>query len=118
MEKLVNIKLNKAEDGIIIIDQREIPLDVVYLEIKTKEQSFDAIETLAVRGAPAIGIFAGYSMYVLAKPILASNKDKATREAKLRELADYLNSSRPTAVNLHYVLERMMGESKGGWMDG
>lgn len=112
MEKLVNIKLNEKEDGIIIVDQRTLPLDLKYLEIKTPKEAFDAIETLAVRGAPAIGIFAGYSMYVLSKPILQSVKSKEEAYQKLEQLASYLNSSRPTAVNLHYVLMRVLKKIK------
>lgn len=113
MEKLVNIKLNEKEDGIIIVDQRALPLDLKYLEIKTPKEAFDAIESLAVRGAPAIGIFAGYSMYVLSKPILKSVKSKTEAYQKLEELASYLNSSRPTAVNLHYVLMRVLKKIEG-----
>lgn len=112
MDKLVNIKLNEKEDGIIIIDQRALPLDLKYMEITTKEDAFFAIESLAVRGAPAIGIFAGYAMYVLSKDIVKNSKDEKDAKSKLRELADYLNSSRPTAVNLHYVLERVMASIK------
>ena len=112
MEKLVNIKLNAAEDGIIIVDQRALPLDLKYLEIKTQEQAYDAIESLAVRGAPAIGIFAGYSMYVLSKQIIKDAKSSSDVHQKIEKLAEYLNSSRPTAVNLNYVLTRVLKRIK------
>ena len=112
MEKLVNIKLGSNENSIIIVDQRALPLDLKYMEITNKEEAFFAIESLAVRGAPAIGIFAGYAMYVLSKDIVKNAKDEKSAKDALRELADYLNSSRPTAVNLHYVLERVMARIK------
>ena len=112
MEKLVNIKLNAAEDGIIIVDQRALPLDLKYLEIKTQEQAYDAIESLAVRGAPAIGIFAGYSMYVLSKQIVKDAKSSSDAHQNIEKLAEYLNSSRPTAVNLSYVLTRVLKRIK------
>ena len=112
MEKLVNIKLGSNENSIIIVDQRALPLDLKYMEITNKGEAFFAIESLAVRGAPAIGIFAGYAMYVLSKDIVKNAKDEKSAKDALRELADYLNSSRPTAVNLHYVLERVMARIK------
>ncbi len=58
-----------SEDGkkLIILDQRRLPLHREYLELEGPEEMYDAIKTLAVRGAPAIGIFAGFAMYVLAQ---------------------------------------------------
>lgn len=53
-----NIRLNEAGDGIIIIDQTLLPNEEKYIELKTPEEMYEAIEKLRVRGAPAIGIFA------------------------------------------------------------
>jgi len=66
---------------------------------------YEAIKKLRIRGAPAIGIFAGFAMYVLARPW--AGLDYASFAAKCSDAARYLNSSRPTAVNLSWALRRM-----------
>ena len=66
---------------------------------------YDAIKSLAVRGAPAIGICAGYSIYCLAQQIEADNFDDFY--VQFKKYKDYLDSSRPTAVNLSWALNRM-----------
>jgi methylthioribose-1-phosphate isomerase len=68
---------------------------------------YNAIKDLKVRGAPAIGIFAAYSLYVLAKKI--GTKDYRSFCGEIRKYKDHLNSSRPTAVNLSWALERIEG---------
>ena len=65
---------------------------------------YEAIRSLAVRGAPAIGIFAGFAMYVLAQQL---PDERPAFDKAFSETADYLNSSRPTAVNLSWALGRM-----------
>ena len=106
-----NIRL--AEDGrsVVIIDQTKLPNLEEYLTLKTPEEFFEAIYELRVRGAPAIGICAGYAMYVLAQNIEA--KDYEGFLAEFRRLKDYINSSRPTAVNLSWALKRMEGVVTG-----
>lgn len=85
----------KYENGILyLLDQTLLPNKEVYITPKTKEEYFDAIKRLQVRGAPAIGIFAAYGMALL-------NGDKA-------ELKKYLDSARPTAVNLSWATARML----------
>jgi methylthioribose-1-phosphate isomerase len=105
---LDNIKLSSDETEVIIIDQTKLPGTVEYLHLKTAAQMRGAIMTLQVRGAPAIGIFAAYAFYVLARSI---PKD-ADFLRTLKEIKNSLNSTRPTAVNLSYALERMMAASK------
>ena len=93
-----NIRLNDEDGTVVIIDQTKLPNELVYLPIDKVEDAYQAIKTLQVRGAPAIGIFAGYSMYVFSKQW----KDLSYEEFKKKyeEVSAYLNSSRPTAVNL------------------
>ena len=80
-----SVHLSEKEDSIVILDQRLLPNRMVYRELKTAEEIYDAIKTLAVRGAPAIGICAGYGMYVLA----AQKKTQDTQEfLKEMEAAD------------------------------
>ena len=67
-----NVKLSEDEKAVVIIDQSKLPGETVYLTLKSNTELWDAIYTLKVRGAPAIGIFAAYAMYVLA---VASLKD-------------------------------------------
>jgi methylthioribose-1-phosphate isomerase len=100
-----NIRLSEQGDAIVIIDQTLLPNRVEYREIRTAGQMYDAIKHLRVRGAPAIGIFAGYAMACLAKHI--DVKDPSAFAGELRSLGQYLNSSRPTAVNLSWAIGRM-----------
>ena len=95
-----------SEDGkLVIIDQTKLPNITEYLTLETAEDIFDAIFELKVRGAPAIGICAGYGIYVLARSI--DTEDYGVFLEKFREYKEYLNSSRPTAVNLSWALNRM-----------
>jgi methylthioribose-1-phosphate isomerase len=83
-------------DAVVLLDQRRLPDEVVYLEARTADGVADAIRTLAVRGAPAIGIAAAYG-YALAA---AQGEDLAPAAATLL-------ASRPTAVNLRWALAEM-----------
>ncbi len=103
--QMENIRLNDAKDAIIILDQTRLPNYVEYVTLRSAQEMFDAIRTLKVRGAPAIGICAGYAMYCLAQQIKADSYDTFAREFKNQ--LQYLNASRPTAVNLSWALERM-----------
>lgn len=102
---IVNVRLREDDRAVVIVDQTRLPNRLEYLELDQAEQMYQAIKKLLVRGAPAIGIFAAFSMYVLSR----SWRD-CLRQGFLRhfhETADYLNSSRPTAVNLSWALKRM-----------
>ena len=118
-----SVHLSTDETRVVIIDQRELPNRVTERELETKEDLYDAIKTLAVRGAPAIGICAGYGMYVLARSIadeLANRSGRPDSEAakrkafleRLRSDGDYLISSRPTAVNLAWAVKRMIAAAE------
>ncbi len=100
-----NIRLSDDETKVIIIDQAELPNRMIYLTLDEEQYCYDAIKKLQVRGAPAIGIFAGYSMYVLAKKY--ADLPYEAFAAEFSRQSEYLNSSRPTAVNLGWALKRM-----------
>jgi len=102
---LTNIRLNDSETAVIILDQTLLPNEETYIELSSAKALFDAIYTLQVRGAPAIGIFAAYALYVLAKQSTADNYDSFYTE--LKKNGAYLDSSRPTAVNLNTQVKRM-----------
>lgn len=100
-----NVRLSENNESVIIIDQTKLPNITEFIEIDTPMALFEAIYELKVRGAPAIGICAGYGLYVLSKKIKTDNSDEFLE--KLRELKEYINSSRPTAVNLSWALNRV-----------
>ena len=105
-----------GEDGrsVVILDQTQLPNRQVYLTLRTVDEIYDAIKRLSVRGAPAIGICAGYGMYVLA--LAKTGLDRASFVRGLRADGEKLISSRPTAVNLSWAIKRMLSvmEASGG----
>lgn len=100
-----NVRLSDDGTAVVIVDQTQLPNRLVYLTLRTPQEMYDAILELKVRGAPAIGICAGYAAYCVAQTIRA-----ASHEAFFREFAafcTYLEGARPTAVNLSWALRRM-----------
>jgi methylthioribose-1-phosphate isomerase len=94
-----------------IIDQRQLPEQLIYESIDTVQGMFDAIRQLKVRGAPLIGISAAYGICVAIRDF----KDSASVSDLLGEIArhaTYLATSRPTAVNLFWALDRMQRRAK------
>ena len=102
-----------SEDGrkVVIIDQRHLPGRLKYLELQSPREIYDAIKTLAVRGAPAIGICAGYGMYIIARE--NGDKDRDAFGDAMERAGEYLISSRPTAVNLSWAVRRMLSVISG-----
>ena len=100
-----NVKLSENEKQVIIIDQTKLPNITEYLTLETDKDLYDAIFELKIRGAPAIGICAGYGIYILSQTIVAV--DYETFYKKFIKYKNYLDSSRPTAVNLSWALNRM-----------
>jgi len=94
-----------------LIDQRELPVKFVKIQCRSIEQLYDAIKTLAVRGAPAIGVSAGYGLS-LAMRRLGDDADPTEALEHLRKSCQYLASSRPTAVNLFWAMERVKGRAE------
>ena len=101
-----NVRLSDDGRAVRILDQSLLPNETIYLELQTPEALYEAIATLRVRGAPAIGIFAGYALYVLA--LQTKTTSYADFLAECQKNRDYLNSSRPTAVNLSHMLDRVL----------
>lgn len=97
-----NVGLTEDGQALRIVDQTLLPGELVYLELRDREAMFEAIHALRVRGAPAIGIFAAYAIYVL-----SLGYDREHFLEQLDADCEYLDSSRPTAVNLHGQLERV-----------
>ena len=100
-----NVKLTEDGKAVVIIDQTQLPNRTEYLTLGTAKDLYDAIFELKVRGAPAIGICAGFGIYCLAQTIETEDYEEFLK--KFVEYKDYINSSRPTAVNLSWALNRM-----------
>lgn len=104
MAKNFTVRLSDDREAVEILDQTLLPSDIKYLRLQSAEAIYEAIYTLRVRGAPAIGVAAGFGMYVLAQQI----PDDENFASELRKIGDYLISSRPTAVNLSHAVKRML----------
>jgi methylthioribose-1-phosphate isomerase len=101
------IKWVGGVDGFLeFIDQRRLPKKLVKIKCRSIDQLSEAIKTLAVRGAPAIGVCAAYGL-TLAMQELAANDDLQTALACLQKSSRYLASSRPTAANLFWAMDRV-----------
>lgn len=88
-----------------ILDQTQLPSEVTYLDCHDEKQLWQAIRSLQVRGAPAIGIAAAYGVCLGLKQADSANEAGFWR--RLEEVVSYLASARPTAVNLFWALGRM-----------
>jgi methylthioribose-1-phosphate isomerase len=89
-----------------MIDQTQLPGELVSIECHDVETVWEAIKTLRVRGAPAIGIAAAYGV-VIGSQTVADDADRDQCDERVQEVIDYLATSRPTAVNLFWALDRM-----------
>lgn len=88
-----------------LIDQTLLPVQNVQVDCKTVEVVWEAIKSLRVRGAPAIGVAAAYGVVVGSQT--AKNASRGEFNARLDHVLKYLATSRPTAVNLFWALDRM-----------
>jgi len=102
-----NIHLGSDEASVIILDQTLLPNETVFLELRKADELFEAIAVLRVRGAPAIGIFAAYALYVFARSIAEDHDGSVSFTTEVFKFSKHLCSARPTAVNLARQLARM-----------
>src|ERR671938_605813 len=93
------VRLEEDPPAVVLLDQRRLPDEVVELRCATAVEVADAIRSMVVRGAPAIGIAAAYGLALA-----------ALRGDELAEAERVLAASRPTAVNLFWALDRMRGD--------
>lgn len=99
------VALDDEDNALVIIDQTKLPGKIELLRLYTAEEIWNAIYLLQVRGAPAIGVAAGFGIYLLAKQI--DTTDFLIFYEEFSRAKKYLDSSRPTAVNLSWALNRM-----------
>ena len=110
-ERSPHVGLTADGERVRILDQSLLPNREVYLELSGLEELCESIIALRVRGAPAIGIFAGYGVYVLARQL----PERGAAEGNLAALsgqAGRLAAARPTAVNLAWAVDRMLGRAR------
>jgi methylthioribose-1-phosphate isomerase len=88
-----------------LLDQTKLPTETVYVDITDEKQMWDAIKRLVVRGAPAIGVAAAFGAYLGVRDHGDEPIDRFIK--RLDSVCDYLASSRPTAVNLFWALDRI-----------
>ena len=107
-ENIMNVdtvNLDEEKKELIIIDQTKLPNELEILRLRDQKDIWNAIYLLQVRGAPAIGVAAAIGIYLAALDIKEQTYDAFYK--KFKEAKDYLASSRPTAVNLFWALNRM-----------
>jgi methylthioribose-1-phosphate isomerase len=92
-----------------LLDQTKLPTQTVYVDIADEKQMWDAIKRLVVRGAPLIGMAAAFGVYLGVKDAEAASFDR-----RLNEVCGYLATSRPTAVNLFWAIDRIKRVGRTG----
>ena len=100
-----NVRLNDDGTAVVILDQTLLPNETVYLELRGPAELHNAIAALKIRGAPAIGIFAAFALYILARQLPSDDCERFY--AQVMRQSAFLDSARPTAVNLSKQLRRM-----------
>ncbi len=95
-----------SKGRVILLDQRLLPHRVRYLRLSTVKQVAKAIKDMAVRGAPAIGVTAAFGLALAASKIRGRSVEDALE--RMEEAAELLRSTRPTAVNLFWAIDRVM----------
>ena len=99
------VALNEEKKALVIIDQTKLPYSTEILELTDIKDIWSAIYLLQVRGAPAIGVSAAFGIYIASTQIKADTFEEFYPQFKAAK--DYLDSARPTAVNLSWALNRM-----------
>jgi methylthioribose-1-phosphate isomerase len=106
----IPISVEWMDNHIKLLNQQSLPQTTEYLDLYTLEDVYEAITALKVRGAPAIGITAAFGLAMSAQKY--ETNDIGAFQIKLQEEKEYLNSSRPTAVNLSWALNRLMKSAR------
>ena len=97
--------IGEPDNHLVIIDQTRLPTELVEIELLDSAAVWEAIKSLRIRGAPAIGITAAYGVYIGVQKVGDLDEDDFFQ--RLHEVSDYLATSRPTAVNLFWAIDRM-----------
>ena len=100
-----------------MVDQTKFPYDFEYVNIKSGDEMFEAIKTMIVRGAPAIGIAGAHGVILYAQELKTLDLSVDDFKNKLLEKSDYMKTARPTAVNLMWAVEKQKEIIKGSKSD-
>jgi len=100
------------DNKLVMIDQTKLPNELVYVKFSDYKEVANAIQTLVVRGAPAIGVSGAFGLALAALQSIAINKDELIKD--LEKAKKILFETRPTAVNLKWGLEKIMKVAKEG----
>ena len=104
--KIKTISWIKEKNVSRMVDQLVVPYEYKLVDIASSEDMYDAIKTMIVRGAPAIGIAGAHGLALAALEISKNTQDVKEFLSKLKARAEYLKSSRPTAVNLMWAVDK------------
>ena len=111
VEIIEAVRWSPAGDAVRIIDQRRLPRELVHRDLRTLDEVCDAIRTLAVRGAPAIGVAAAMGLVVSVAP--HAHGPAAAFLRVVREHGAAIRATRPTAVNLPWAVGRLLDRADG-----
>ena len=106
-QEILNVRLGEGDRSVVLLDQSQLPNRVEYRTVTRLPDMVEAIQSLRVRGAPAIGIFSGYCLYVLARQLMEQGLSGPAFLEELDQQGKTLVSSRPTAVNLAWAVRRL-----------
>lgn len=109
MSELLAITWDSQTETLTLLDQTKLPNSIEYIDYTHAEGVYVAIKDMIVRGAPAIGVAAAYGLYLGCKQ--APEDDFSRFQTYLQAKAAYLDSSRPTAVNLSWALKRLLSKA-------
>jgi methylthioribose-1-phosphate isomerase len=108
---LQSVLWNSEKDCLELLDQRLLPEEIVFLDLRTSQDVWEAIRHMKVRGAPAIGIAAAFGVYMGVRS-LGSGISSGDWFAAVKRECDHLATSRPTAVNLFWALDRITARAE------
>jgi methylthioribose-1-phosphate isomerase len=108
--------VERTPSGVRLLDQRKLPLEAVYVTCASAEEAAEAIRTMVVRGAPAIGVTAAFAVALAASS--AQNLESEIQDERIAAARAALAAARPTAVNLFWALTRMAGAARSARADG
>jgi methylthioribose-1-phosphate isomerase len=102
-----HIRFDADQDSLLLLDQRYLPLREEWFACRTTDDIVYALQTMVVRGAPAIGVTAAFGCYLASREVRGQMQDKTDWRIALKELLERIRTARPTAVNLRWAVERM-----------
>jgi methylthioribose-1-phosphate isomerase len=104
------LEFDESQQALMLVDQTRLPRETVLVACRTPEDVANAIRSMQVRGAPAIGVSAAYGLALAALADTSEGEDSFVQS--LRQAADLLRKTRPTAVNLRWAIDRVLSRAE------